>query len=123
MKKVSSCNFCCGKKFETVIEKIADLQFGLPGEFKILKCHTCDLLFTSPQPSKSEISRYYPGEYSTHVRNPDREPSGFRVVIQKSIFLLFADHVTRDRFIARHLMTWHRMRENVETFNTHYFPA
>jgi 2-polyprenyl-3-methyl-5-hydroxy-6-metoxy-1,4-benzoquinol methylase len=41
----------------------------VPGEWRMLRCSGCGLLFTDPRPAESELLRYYPSHY--HVYHPD----------------------------------------------------
>jgi SAM-dependent methyltransferase len=40
-----------------------DLQFFVPGEFPIVRCARCGLVYLSPQPSAAVLVRHYPPRY------------------------------------------------------------
>lgn len=45
-------------------------MFDLPGKFSIKKCIKCSLAFLDPQPSMSELKKYYPSkDYYSYKRN------------------------------------------------------
>jgi 2-polyprenyl-3-methyl-5-hydroxy-6-metoxy-1,4-benzoquinol methylase len=53
----------CGDDGATPLMVARDLQHGLPGEFPVVSCRGCGLVFLSPQPSAEVIARHYPARY------------------------------------------------------------
>lgn len=43
-----------------------DLLHGLPGEFTVVKCPVCRLMWTNPRPRPEAIGAYYPEEYAPY---------------------------------------------------------
>lgn len=43
-----------------------DLINGMPGDFHVVKCKSCNLMRTNPRPSKSGIAHYYPDNYGPY---------------------------------------------------------
>lgn len=43
-----------------------DLQCGVPGEFGLRSCSSCEVYFLSPRPDATEIGRYYPKNYGPY---------------------------------------------------------
>jgi len=69
MKKIKYCILCGSSKF-TFLYKTHDRMFDLPGEFFLKKCSNCSLVFLDPQPSDSEIKKYYPSKnYYAYNKN------------------------------------------------------
>jgi 2-polyprenyl-3-methyl-5-hydroxy-6-metoxy-1,4-benzoquinol methylase len=58
-KKDTSC-FGCGKNDFQRLFTSHDYLFHLSGEFTIKRCQNCGLLALSPQPTNSELKKYYP---------------------------------------------------------------
>ena len=75
----------CGKKDDTFLFKTKDHCHGLPGEFNIVKCGNCGLVYLNPRPHMDDIGTYYPGEYAPH-----REMAGSKNVrLQQRLLNLF----------------------------------
>jgi len=62
MLKINEC-FLCGSKNFNFLYHNRDRLHGIPGEFKIEQCKNCELIFINPQPTHSELSKYYPSNY------------------------------------------------------------
>jgi SAM-dependent methyltransferase len=43
-----------------------DLWYKVPGEFPLVRCRACGLVYLNPRPAPTEIGRYYPSEYAPH---------------------------------------------------------
>ncbi len=55
------CDLCRGGNQELLFRG-SDRLFGIEGEFSLLRCQDCGLVFVSPRPGFEEMSRYYPQE-------------------------------------------------------------
>jgi 2-polyprenyl-3-methyl-5-hydroxy-6-metoxy-1,4-benzoquinol methylase len=66
----------CGSNESDLFLLGRDLIHQLPGEFSVVRCRNCGLLYTNPRPSTSSISMYYPDDYGPHlhVREKDGLP-------------------------------------------------
>ncbi len=62
-----SCDLC-GSTRREVLYVLRDLSFDLPGEFPVVRCQQCGLIYVSPRPSPEEIGRYYPSTYTPYKR-------------------------------------------------------
>lgn len=40
-----------------------DRILGIPGEFRIVQCTECGLIFVNPQPGPEVLKEYYPKDY------------------------------------------------------------
>lgn len=57
----------CGCKRRSVVYKGKDRLLELPGEFLLVRCANCGLVYLSPRPTLKEIDRYYPLEYEPYA--------------------------------------------------------
>lgn len=62
MEHVERCNLC-GASDEEYLFTRGDLALGLGGEFKIVRCRSCGLIYMNPRPTVAAIGYYYPGAY------------------------------------------------------------
>jgi 2-polyprenyl-3-methyl-5-hydroxy-6-metoxy-1,4-benzoquinol methylase len=60
------CN-CCGADDTVLAFTGRDLLHGVPGEFTLVQCTRCRLLYMNPQLTPSELEAYYPDDYEAHV--------------------------------------------------------
>ncbi|MBA7536044.1 Ubiquinone biosynthesis O-methyltransferase, mitochondrial [subsurface metagenome] len=65
MPEYVNCNIC-GKDDTDLLFSVRDRNFELPGEFNLVKCRECGLMYLNPRPTKIEINDYYPKEYGSH---------------------------------------------------------
>ena len=63
-----SC-YLCGAEDFTFIDRQADLRFFPEEQFQIVRCDSCDLLYTMPKLSLEELRKYYPTGYGDHQDN------------------------------------------------------
>lgn len=66
------CN-CCGSGETTPVLTGRDLLHGVPGEFRLVQCNHCGLMYLNPQPTASELEAYYPTDYEAHVGTQKQE--------------------------------------------------
>lgn len=57
----SFCDLCGGGNQELMFVG-RDRLFGTPGEFPLVRCQDCGLIFVNPRPSFEDMGRYYPQE-------------------------------------------------------------
>ncbi len=69
--KTISCNFC-GQQNNKVIIQGPDLLLDLPGDFRLVKCSNCGLIYQNPQLSFEELIKHYPDNYLPY-RSDDGE--------------------------------------------------
>lgn len=68
MKIVNRCPLCA-KRPQFVYDS-KDRMLGVEGKFRVFRCTSCGLLFLSPMPTISELSRYYPpSAYYAYAKN------------------------------------------------------
>ncbi len=70
------CLLCGGNDLSPPIVESADTSPGGTGLwFAVVRCGDCGLCFTNPRPTIDSISRFYPANYSPHLRTGKRRPS------------------------------------------------
>ena len=62
------CNFCHADNFDVVIARGIDRRHGLPGEFRMVKCRQCNLVYLNPRPTAEALSAFYPEDYAPYVQ-------------------------------------------------------
>lgn len=70
-----ACDLCGADNAET-LHVLPEMAFGLPGEFPIVRCRQCRLIYVTPRPSQAEIGRYYPSGYGPYKRAIEDEDWG-----------------------------------------------
>jgi SAM-dependent methyltransferase len=53
----------CGRTGGAVVLVGRDEYFGSPGEFSLVRCRPCDLVYLNPRPSPARLARHYPASY------------------------------------------------------------
>ncbi|MGC9358256.1 MAG: class I SAM-dependent methyltransferase [Anaerolineae bacterium] len=69
-----NCPICDVNHSEHVYQ-VRDRLLGVEGEFTLVRCLECGLLYLNPQPTVEEIVRYYPPKYYSYVSVPPGELS------------------------------------------------
>jgi SAM-dependent methyltransferase len=49
-----------------------DRHYGIPGDFRIVRCADCSLVFLNPMYSDQELSQFYPSDYYAYQDNFER---------------------------------------------------
>jgi len=57
-----SCALCGANDYDHVLWA-RDWLHNLPGEFQIVQCRNCSLIYQNPRPNQTTILNYYPAEY------------------------------------------------------------
>jgi 2-polyprenyl-3-methyl-5-hydroxy-6-metoxy-1,4-benzoquinol methylase len=61
----------CGSGKSSLLFINHDRLHGIEGEFNIVKCDECGLVFVNPRPRKEFINEWYPDAYEPYNINPD----------------------------------------------------
>lgn len=64
-----ACDLCGAADAERLLVA-SDLRYGVPGEFPIVRCRGCGLVYTNPRPTPRALARYYPDRYEPHTGIP-----------------------------------------------------
>lgn len=54
-----NCDYCGSNKYNSVLTSI-DYYNNIPGEFQIVRCKDCNLIYTNPRPKEEIIDKFYP---------------------------------------------------------------
>ena len=77
-----SCNLC-GSSRHKLHWAGRDWAYGFPGQFSMVCCSECGLVYLNPRPSPDEIGTYYPDDYEPYVRTAGTTPSSWSLLIQR----------------------------------------
>ena len=70
-----NCNYC-GKDDTQPVSRGADLLLNKAGDFHLVRCLNCDLIYQNPKLTKEELTEYYPDEYDPYQRGVVEQLSG-----------------------------------------------
>ena len=62
------CNFCQADNFDVLITNGRDRRHRLPGDFRMVKCRECSLVYLNPRPTAEALGAYYPQDYAPYVQ-------------------------------------------------------
>lgn len=62
------CNFCHADNFDVIVSDGRDRRHHLPGEFRMVRCRECGLIYLNPRPTASALVAYYPPDYSPYTQ-------------------------------------------------------
>ena len=68
-----TCSFCGSDRADEVL-LLRDYAFDLEGEFPLVRCSECGLLYLRERPAPAEIGSYYPEAYLPYKKAIDEEP-------------------------------------------------
>jgi SAM-dependent methyltransferase len=61
------CNFCRADNFDVFVTDGRDRRHQLPGDFRLVKCRGCGLVYLNPRPTAEALSAYYPPDYAPYA--------------------------------------------------------
>jgi SAM-dependent methyltransferase len=96
METVEHCEICGGTDFSPLM-KARDRLHGVEGEFQLVKCRNCGLVFINPRPDQEEIKRFYPSEYGPHAERPGPSHAHRQSPLRRRIYSLYYDYPPRDQ--------------------------
>src|SRR5690349_9734416 len=56
----------CGANEAELMWTVRELEFNIPGEFPLVRCRRCGLIYLQTRPTPEDIGRYYPPDYSPY---------------------------------------------------------
>lgn len=77
MMRQIRCN-ACGADGHSVMLVGRDLLHDLPGEYTLVRCDKCGLLYLNPQPTYEELRPHYPYDYEPHVGSREEQLNWLR---------------------------------------------
>jgi len=60
-----NCNLCSADDPQ-LIGVVHDIAFDIPGEFPLVRCRRCGLIYLKERPTPEEIGNYYPSSYKPY---------------------------------------------------------
>lgn len=57
-----NCNYC-GYDDTRLVSEGADLLLNRPGQYRLVQCQNCNLIYQNPQLTRDELSQHYPDDY------------------------------------------------------------
>ena len=69
MRLIQTCPFCGGTDLRDLFTA-RDPHYGIPGEYRIVRCAACTLQFVNPMPSDGELASLYPSDYYAYQDPP-----------------------------------------------------
>jgi SAM-dependent methyltransferase len=78
------CDLCGGNDAVTVTQS-EDYWHGLPGQFNIVRCRQCGLIYLSPRPTPHVIGSFYPSDYYAFGAPGQGDRDGLRKQIKRRI--------------------------------------
>lgn len=69
-----ACNLCGQNDYEVLLIR-KDLTLFVPGDFRVVKCKNCGMVYLNPRPSKESFAFIYPEQYDQYTQALSRESS------------------------------------------------
>jgi len=91
VETVERCELCGDAKFSPFIRG-RDRGHGLEGEFQLVKCINCGLIFINPRPDTEEIKRFYPAAYGPHAETSGPTHGHRLSPLRRHIYSLFYNY-------------------------------
>lgn len=79
MVEVPICNICKTGKASHFLER-EDLNLFLPGQFRLVRCENCGLIYLNPRPASSSYNGIYPAAYDQFESFPDKQNKSGRML-------------------------------------------
>jgi len=61
-----NCPYCQADDYGVHLVR-GDLSLGQAGEFRLVRCHRCGLVYLNPRPTRRELAALYPDEYDQYT--------------------------------------------------------
>jgi 2-polyprenyl-3-methyl-5-hydroxy-6-metoxy-1,4-benzoquinol methylase len=90
------CNFC-GADDTELVNHGPDLLLQKPGDFYLVRCRHCGLIYQNPQLSQAELAAHYPQEYLPYQQVATKRPSAVTQVSRDHAINRLCDRVERRR--------------------------
>lgn len=71
-----TCNYC-GLDDAEIVNQGPDLLLNRPGNFRLMRCRHCGLIYQNPRLTLDELSTHYPEEYQPYHQDIDAQDSAF----------------------------------------------
>ena len=64
-RETARCSLCGADDFDVLVVG-KDRRHGVPGEFRLVECRRCALVYLNPRPTAEALRAYYPPDYSPY---------------------------------------------------------
>ncbi len=91
METVERCELCGGTEFSPLLRS-RDRLHGVGGEFHLVRCPGCRLIFVNPRPDRDEIKDFYPAEYGPHAEATGPSHTRRLSPLRRRIYSLFYNY-------------------------------
>jgi 2-polyprenyl-3-methyl-5-hydroxy-6-metoxy-1,4-benzoquinol methylase len=91
-----TCNFCGADDTEPVNHG-PDLLLQMPGDFHLVRCRRCGLIYQNPQLSFAELAAHYPDDYLPYQQPEGKRRSSIEQVSHNQALNRFCDRVMARR--------------------------
>ena len=65
-RESARCALCRANDFDVLITGGRDRRHHLPGEFRLVRCRRCSLVYLNPRPTAESLGAYYPPDYAPY---------------------------------------------------------
>lgn len=72
-----TCNYC-GTDDADLVNQGPDLLLNRPGDFRLMRCRHCGLIYQNPRLTLEELPSYYPEEYQPYRQDIDAQDSALQ---------------------------------------------
>jgi SAM-dependent methyltransferase len=90
------CNFC-GADETDLVNHGPDLLLQKPGDFYLVRCRRCGLIYQNPQPSFVELAAHYPHDYLPYQQAEGKRPSSLERASHNQALARLCDRVIARR--------------------------
>ena len=63
--EITSCSLCGSENAESIVV-LRDYGYTIPGQFPLVRCQDCGLLYLTPRPKPENMEHYYPESYTPY---------------------------------------------------------
>ena len=91
-----SCNFC-GADNSELVNHGPDLLLQKPGNFYLVRCRDCGLIYQNPQLSFAELAPHYPDDYLPYQQTEKKRPSSLEQASRNQAMTRLCNRVTMRR--------------------------
>ncbi|MCB8968684.1 MAG: class I SAM-dependent methyltransferase [Ardenticatenaceae bacterium] len=97
------CNFCDADD-AVILHHGPDLLLQKPGDFYLVRCRQCGLIYQNPQLSMAELANHYPDDYLPYQQNATNQQTRMVQVSRDQAIARFCDRVIQHRPQPGHLL-------------------
>lgn len=98
-----NCDLCSQEKTELYLS-MKDHLYGAPGTFSIVRCSSCDLLFTNPRPKANVIADLYKNYYGEFDVQPAVSGKAIRSFVKENLGLRKLYHRLFGQYLSEVLL-------------------